>query len=427
MPRQGFFFGSELLSSKAPISSVPKCGACGLYRVCKSPKQTPVGQGKRRILLVGEAPGAEEDKQGEPFVGPMGKILRRTLQKLGVDMRRDCWITNALICRPPKNEIDDHKKIDHCRPNLINTIKKLQPELIIPLGGSAVTSLLGWLYKDDDLGSVSRWAGFRIPEQSLNAWICPTWHPSYVYRTDNNRLNEVLVMYWEHHLEQALKLKGRPWSTLPDYESQVEKIYKAADAAKLIRYFHRKGGVLAFDYEANRLKPDNVNRAIVSCSICWQGKRTIAFPWNGEVQAAMSELLWGRRTWKVASNKKFEDRWTRRVMGHRVRNWLWDTMVNAHLCDNRRGITSIKFQAFVRLGAQAYESHIKPFLGGKKAGVAVNQILDEISIEDLLLYNGLDSLYELKVALKQMKQLGTTWREYAELKSRGGESVPSRL
>ena len=422
----GFFFGSELLASKAPISTVPKCGACGLYKKCHTPKQPPDGKGKRRILLVGEAPGKEEDRKGKPFVGPMGQILERTLRKLGVDMRRDCTITNALICRPPNNEIDDNKKIDHCRPNLIRTVKDTDPEIIIPLGGSAVTSLLGWLYKDDDLGTVTRWAGFRIPEQTLNAWVCPTWHPSYVYRSDygeSGRPNEVRVMLWESHLEQALKLKGRPWDKVPDYAGMVERIYKEREAVQLIKYFNKKGGVLAFDYETNRLKPDAENRAIISCSICWRGKRTIAFPWGSRVQEAMSDLLWSKSTWKIASNKKFEDRWTRAVMKHRVRQWLWDTMVNAHIMDNRKGITSIKFQSFVHLGAQMYEDHIRPFLEAKGKGVAVNRILEEIAIEDLLLYNGLDSLYELKVAFKQMRHFGLTWRQYAEKKTQAAASL----
>jgi uracil-DNA glycosylase len=415
MRRVGFFFGSELLASKAPISNVPKCGACGLYKHCHTPKQPPDGKGKRRVLIVGEAPGAHEDKEGKPFVGPMGKHLERTLKKLGVDMRRDCHITNALICRPPDNEIDDRKKIDHCRPNLMRTIKELKPEVIIPLGGVAVTSLLGWLYKDDDLGSISRWAGFRIPEQSLNAWICPTWHPSFVFRQDRGG-NDVKLMLWQNHLEQALKLHGRPWDKVPDYEGMVEKLYKDKEIVQLINYFNKKGGALAFDYETNRLKPDNPNRAIISCSICWRGKRTIAFPWTPRVAEAMSVLLRGRSTWKIASNKKFEDRWTRVVLGHRVNNWLWDTMVNAHIADNRKAITSIKFQAFVLLGAQVYEQHIKPFLEGKRKDIAINQILDEIAIEDLLLYNGLDSLYEYKVAMKQLHYFGLTWREYAKRK-----------
>jgi uracil-DNA glycosylase len=65
----GFFKGSELKLVKAPSARVPQCGVCGLWRGCKTPKMEVSGKGKRRILIVGEAPGADEDTQGKPFVG----------------------------------------------------------------------------------------------------------------------------------------------------------------------------------------------------------------------------------------------------------------------------------------------------------------------------------------------------------------------
>jgi len=104
---------------------------------------------------------------------------------------------------------------------------------------------------------------------------------------------------------------------------------------------------------------------------------------------------------KIASNLKVEDRWTRAKLGHRVRNWYWDTMIAAHVLDNTPGITSIKFQAFVHLGQGDYDSHIKPFLKARKES-KFNRI-HELDLNDLLLYGGLDSYLEYWVAMKQIR------------------------
>lgn len=154
----GFFPASMLLETKAPTSLVPKCGACGLYKTCNTPKMEPSGAGRKRILILAEAPGETEDAKGIQLCGKSGTYLSDTLKGLGVSMRKDCWLTNAIICRPPDNETPDDKKIEWCRPNLTKTIKELQPDIIIPLGGVAVKSLIGSIWKED-VGPISRWVG----------------------------------------------------------------------------------------------------------------------------------------------------------------------------------------------------------------------------------------------------------------------------
>ncbi len=107
---QGFFPASIWnTGTKAPASVVPRCGACGLYKTCKSPKMTPDGAGRRRILIVGDMPGAAEDALDRPFVGPAGQYLEQVLASMGVDLREDCWLTNALICHPPHGRIGDEE------------------------------------------------------------------------------------------------------------------------------------------------------------------------------------------------------------------------------------------------------------------------------------------------------------------------------
>ena len=162
----------------------------------------------------------------------------------------------------------------------------------------------------------------------------------------------------------------------------------------------KRDGTVAFDYEANCLKPEGEGTELVSCSICWRGRRTISYPWQGEAIEATDEMTRSSMP-KIASNLKIEDRWTRVKLGHKVRNWYWDTMVAAHILDNTPGVTGLKFQAFVNLGQESYNTHIKPFLKAKK-GSRFNRI-KELDLNDLLLYGGLDSYCEYWVGIKQIK------------------------
>ena len=393
MPK-GFFSGSEVAASKPPPSRYPQCGTCGLLKTCNSPKMEVHGDGKKRILVVGEAPGSEEDKQGIPFVGKPGQHLRRTLRGLDVNLDRDCWSTNSLICRPPKNATPTDVQIDACLPNIVRTVESLRPRTVVLLGGPAVKSVIGWLWKDRP-GGVTRWTGWAIPSQQLNAWVCPTFHPSYVVRERDDG-NEVAQLFFERDLRRAVGFTKRPWKEVPDYKSQVELLYNDQEAARAVDEIIDAREPTAFDYETSQLKPEGSTNAIVCASVS-NGERTIAFPWYGVAIDAMAVLLSDARVPKIASNLKFEDRWTRYVFDFRVRGWWHDTMLSAHHLDHRRGISGLKFQSFVQLGFPLYNEHIERFLH-------TNQI-KEIATKDLLLYCGLDSLLAWHLALKQREMM----------------------
>lgn len=400
---KGFFAGSTVAQAP-PTRTLPQCGACGLYKACLTPKMSVIGYGARRVLIVGAAPGKEEDAAGRPFEGKAGKLLRRVLRSLDFELNADAWATNALICTTPKGRTPTSAEVGYCRPNLAREIKELKPDIIIPLGQPAVAAVVGQIWKED-VGPMRRWAGWRIPCQGLNAWVCPTWHPAELLKEDDR----VLDRQFKDHLRTALAFPGQPWPDgPPGWPGDVLRVYDPDAAAAWLRYVAaHKTGAVAWDYETNMLKPDGPDARIVSCSVAW-GRRgpeeCIAFPWHGVAIKAMGELLRSPVP-KIASNLKFEDRWTRKEFGHRVRAWAWDTMLAAHVCDNRQAITSVKFQAFVRLGVPVWNSAIEPFLK-TKGDDTVNAILREIDIKDLLLYNGLDALLEFRVATHQIAELG---------------------
>jgi len=391
------FFSVSKIQSRQKTSHLAHCGSCGLYKYCKSPKMPATGKGKKDILVVDEAPGKDEDRDNEQLVGRAGKLFRRFLRPMDIDLDIDCTKTNAVICRPRNNKKPEDYMIEACRPNLMKTIKECDPNVIFLLGEVACKSLLSKIWKNN-VGAISRWGGYCIPCREPNAWIVPTYHPSYILRAgDDKMLNRI----FENHLRLGVnKSDSKPWVKIPDYKKQIEIVTRPSQAAMILREMISKGGAIAADYETNCLKPDSDKAEIVSCAVCWRGRRTISYPWQGEAIEATSEM-WRSPMPKIAANLKFEERWTRAKLGHRVRNWYYDTMVGAHVLDNRPDITNLDFQAFVLLGMENYSAHIKPFLKAKK-GSHFNRIY-ELNLNDLLLYGGLDVYSEYWVGMKHIR------------------------
>lgn len=389
------FFESSLVQKEAPTSLIPKCGSCGLYKTCQSPKMKPYGKGRVKVLLVGEAPGQTEDEEGRPFVGKSGQYLRDVLHSLDVDMDKDCLVTNALICRPKENKIHDMRMIDYCRPNVRNVIETFKPNVIVTLGKVPLVSVIRPHWKET-IRELEGWTGWQIPVQAH--WVCPTYHPSYLLRSNN----QVLERMFRNHLQKAFDLTEPP-PAQPNYAKHIEIIYDDNEACRALRDIDHAGGWAAFDYETNCLKPELPKSRIVSCAAS-NGDRTIAYPWVGKSIEGTLQFVKSKRTRKIASNLKMEQRWTVNKLGTRVRRFDWDTMVAAHVIDSRPKITSLKFQAFVNFGVDTYNENVEPYLSSDKK-TPYNRI-EEIDLETLLHYNGLDAILEYKLAMLQRQILG---------------------
>lgn len=399
----GFFTDEEKNRSSKTVGSIPRCGACGLRRGCQTPNMELCGQGRRGILVVGEAPGKADDIAGRPFVGESGELLRKELKSAGIDLFRDCWITNAVTCRPPDNRDPTADELKGCLPNLVKAIRDTKPEVVLCLGRFAIGQVIGQLW-DAGIGTGNRWLGFQIPSIDWNAWVCSAWHPAFI----KNKLkgDGVERVLWKKQLQAVGDLEGMPWPEgPPNYDVMVRRCYEPLAAADAIRRFIEQGEPVAFDYETDRLKPDHPDARIVSCSVS-DGGTAWSFPWVGKAVEAMRELLWSAVP-KMGWNIKFEERWTRRAFGRGVRNWLWDGMQAAHVQDNRKEITSLKFQAFVRLGLGSYDTRVSPYLRADSSNER-NRI-KEIDLGDLLQYGGLDALCTALVCKQQMKEMGA-WK-----------------
>lgn len=393
------FFSKQTLA----VLSQPQCRRCGLDKSCHSPKMAVAGKGRKGILVVGEAPGENEDREGKPFVGASGQLLQNELRALGIELFHDCWITNALRCRPSAtNKIKDTKSIDYCRPFLLQAIREYSPKLILLLGKNAVRSLIGHLWSGD-VDGIHRWAGFAIPCQRYNAWLVPTYHPAHVLREEqDSRAGSVTRLHFLRHLELAeSKHKQRPWVEVPDYKRCVDVEFDPHKAAAKLRALVKQSKLLAFDYETNMLKPDSVKAELVSCAVS-DGKTALAYFLTGATVAATKEFLRSDVA-KCGWNLKFEQRWSLAKLGTRVKNWRSDGMLDAHCLDNRKGgHTALDFQAFVHLGQEDWSSRVHPYfktIGGN----TVNRIRD-CPADDLLTYNALDALLEFLLHQHQEKE-----------------------
>ena len=163
----------------ALIAEAAACTACGL---CKQRKQAVVGAGAADApwLFVGEGPGAEEDLQGEPFVGPAGTLLDAMLSAAGLQRGREVYIANVVKCRPPGNRNPSGDEALACAPLLDRQITLIQPKLIVALGKIALTRLTG---SDASMASMrGRLHEYRgIP-------VVATYHPAYLLRNLPDKL-----------------------------------------------------------------------------------------------------------------------------------------------------------------------------------------------------------------------------------------------
>jgi len=152
------------------------CKKCSL---CETRTQTVFGTGTpyAKIVFVGEAPGEEEDRRGEPFVGRAGELLTGIITK-GMGLRReDVYICNVLKCRPPDNRTPNPAEVQQCEPYLIRQLELIKPKVICALGGVAAKCLLN---TDDSVGKLRKsWHEYQgIP-------LRVTYHPAYLLRSPN--------------------------------------------------------------------------------------------------------------------------------------------------------------------------------------------------------------------------------------------------
>ena len=175
--------------------SIENCKKC---KLCKTRKNIVFGTGNREadIMFIGEGPGADEDEQGEPFVGKAGKLMDMAFTALGIK-REEVYIANIVKCRPPFNRNPEQDEEQMCLNYLRNQVILVKPKIIVLLGNVALKNILGEEY------SITALRGNWIEKRGI--YYMPTWHPAALLRDETKKIDFINDLKLVLEKEKALK------------------------------------------------------------------------------------------------------------------------------------------------------------------------------------------------------------------------------
>ena len=159
--------------------SIKGCNKC---KLCKTRQNIVFGTGNKhaKLMFIGEGPGADEDRLGEPFVGRAGKLMNLAFETLGID-RKEVYIANVVKCRPPGNRNPEEDEAMACLNYLRNQVILVQPEIIVLLGNVALKNILGKEY------GITASRGKWVEKKGIK--YMPTWHPAALLRDETKKID----------------------------------------------------------------------------------------------------------------------------------------------------------------------------------------------------------------------------------------------
>ncbi len=159
-------------------------------------------------MVIGEAPGADEDAQGRPFVGRSGRLLDECLADVGLDQEEDAYICNLIKCRPPGNRRPSPAELKACRPWLDRQIREVNPEILFILGATATATLLECRTPISRLrGAWTEWSG---------RYVMPSFHPSYLLRNPSREPGKPRALFMADLTSVKHALNGVVSGLAPD-------------------------------------------------------------------------------------------------------------------------------------------------------------------------------------------------------------------
>jgi len=404
------FFELPLFDSPDEPQSKSKkkldCFTCGLFRSCRCPEMKVSGKGNKRILIVLESPGKADDQKGEYLQANSGKFLKETFQEFDFEMD-DFWVTSALLCKPIGGIKDLQVKC--CKRKLQQAIDELKPALIILFGEASFKSVIGEkIHKYLSGHKFLSFVGQCIPDQKLKTFIGIMRNPLFVLDSEEkgvdrngNIIDPSVRLLWKRDLKSILDYHSKSFYS-HNYVSDVMTTLKKEQAIAWIEDALKKGvKVIAEDYETTGLKPHREGHSIKTISFS-DGVFAYAFPNFEDDEFRLKwKQLQKSNLMVVAHNLKFESMWTQSSLGYQIIGEYYDTMIAAH-CYNNQMRTGLKFWSYLVFGILGYDEHIEKFIKTPKEGENENSSnsfnkIDDADIDDLLLYNGLDSLLCFKL------------------------------
>ena len=353
--------------------NVVACIACNLRNGCHRVVHGVGPHSSGGVMLVGEAPGVEEDLQGEPFVGGSGRLLTALLFANGF-FRKQFYITNVVKCRPPGNRKPEPDEIATCKRWLVEEIRLFRPRLIVALGDTASLTLTGL-----PISHVGGVYPARREFGSLPTLIC--YHPAYVMR--NRPLIPILGF-------DLCKIREPVTSYPPIYTSLARPIEFEVGAQQAL-------GWVSVDIETHgsmSAPKDALNpfkAGLLGIGICTHPGRAFSLPYDEFSRSTIARFL-ASDTPKVFQNASF-DLAVLTSLGFEVRNVIWDTMVAAHVLYS----SAPADLDFLRARYTNIPPYKIVYKGSKRGGV------EGMTRERLGEYNCYDVDVTLQTALAQQK------------------------
>lgn len=396
--------------SRLQTNVVRNCDTCGLYRHCKSPKMAPYGKGKLGIAIIGESPGETEDEAGRPFVGPSGQFLSQSLQSLGINLIRDCYILNAFQCKPIAGQKKPAVLVQHmlaCNTRIKQQLAEFKPRLIITLGALAAQAVLTPPFTL----AAYQVRGVSFPSQSYSCWVAGCWHPSYILRKEKieesgdygEETEGDLQALFVDDLARALSFIDKQVPK-PLERGKAEILTEKEAIEKALQQIYRENKPTSIDYETSALYPYGDDPKIWTIAFTNTTEKAYVIPFH---HSGMSEehrefvtVKWREFLQsdvpKVVQNFSMEHRWSNVVLKSNIKALVNDTMVTAHIIDSRKKTHGLKYLAFRYFGD----------LYAELAGDITR--LDALPLQQLAEYNSLDARYTIALHQIQMKEIEQT-------------------
>ena len=441
-----FYFNEEEIkeTTKKSASKEYNCETCGLYKKCKHPKFGPFGNLNSKIVILTDSPSKIDDEKGIPLRSQYGEYIREKLAEFKIHAFRDCITLHALSCKLSEKSSAVFYKC--CRPILKSRLEQIKPNLILCFGDEAVKSV----FNLDQKEGIKKLRNRLIPSHEFNCLVFPLFHPSdilkgklkeYVSNVEDEETTIVEEIYTKKDLEytfkmdltRIIKMYTKKYNKRKEIDSllhsrrifdniqhiEVTSLNQLEDALEECR----ENGQMAFDYEANCLKPYDDDFKTYVTGFGYKKKAwAIYHPEFKHLEAAMAlilDALISEDLIKIIHNKKYEEAVTQHIVDsygfqkikniytplHTIIRPYKDPMVDAHIIDQRRGCTSLNFLNLVRFGYPPYDKKVKAFLKKKNKEDKLNRI-HLIKKEDLLFYNNLDvvsAYYQAEITPDLMK------------------------
>ena len=301
--------GNDLVKMPNGMMADRGCKLCRLNETCKTVCITGTGSIKSKAMIIGEAPGANEDNGGEPFVGRAGALLDELMAEAGLS-REDVYITNAVHCRPVENRTPTKSEIRKCQPWVFHEIERVDPEVVLLLGNVPLQSVLG-------LTGIKKLRGNPI-EHTDGRHYLPAFHPAYVLREERVRGQLLSDL---KKFKAMIEGGGIPELPGVDYTIVRSRI----DVEDMLEFLERQYA-FAFDLETDGLSPRHGRPVSIGVGtdkkqfIMLTGHRLEQLP-SKIIEYAVEEITKLKSVKKYSWNGKYDSGW---MLEHYGVEWLSD-------------------------------------------------------------------------------------------------------